>query len=110
MAKNNAIGAWAFLIGVILAVILGALELTSQGVVAAIIVILGLIVGLLNIVDKEIKDFMLAGAVLVIVSALGKAVLSEIAIVSNITDALVMLFVPAVIVVSIKAIFSAAKS
>ena len=109
MAKNNALGAWAFLVGVILAIVLGALKLTTAGAVSTVIVILGLVVGLLNIADKEVKDFLLAGAVLVIVSSLGKTTLSAVSIVSSITDALVMLFVPALIVVSVKAIFSSAK-
>lgn len=103
------LGSWAFLIGVILAVILGALGSISS-TIAWVLVLLGVIVGLINITDKEATPFMTAGAVLVIVSALGGDALAPITILSNVVNALLILFVPATIVVAIKTVFGYAKS
>ncbi len=109
--KQNILGAWAFLIGVILAIVVGLLGLgATEGTYAIVLVILGIIIGLLNIGGAELKEFMLAGTVLVIVSALGgQTYLGLIPYVGEIIKALVVLFVPATIVVALKAVFVLAK-
>jgi len=107
---GNVIGAWAFLIGVVLAVILGLLgQNVLTGMWAIILVVLGLIIGLLNITGGEGKDFLLAGLALVIVGALGGQTLSEIAYIGSILQAMVVLFVPATIVVALKTVFALAR-
>jgi drug/metabolite transporter (DMT)-like permease len=111
MAKNtNLIGAWAFLIGVLLAIIVGIFQLGANETLSVILVVLGIIIGVLNITGTEIKEFMIAGTVLVIVSALGgQSYLGLIPYVGDTLRALVVLFVPATIVVALKAVFSLAK-
>src|SRR3989338_3846704 len=110
MAKGgNLIGSWSFLIGVVFAVILGAMGAITQ-TIAIILVVLGLIVGLLNITDKEVGSFLMAGAVLVIVSALGSNVLDTIPIVARILNAILILFVPATVLVALKSVFSLSKN
>ena len=109
MAKKNLIGAWVFLIGVVLALIVGIFGLGADDKWVMALVVLGLIIGLLNIIAKETKDFLIAGAVLVIVSALGGSTyFGLIPYAEPILRALVILFVPATIVVALKAIFSMA--
>lgn len=103
------LGGWAFLIGVILAVILGAIGRVND-ISVWVLVVIGLIVGLINITEKEATPFMMAGAVLVIVSALGGNSLSSIRLLGNIFSALMTLFVPATIVVAIKTVFGYARS
>ena len=107
--KGNLIGAWAFLIGVILAVIIGLFSLESN-LALGILVVLGVIVGVLNVGDEDVKSFLLAGAVLVIVSYMGASVLGAIPILGSILNSLLVLFVPATIIVALKAVFSIAKS
>jgi len=109
MAKKNLVGAWAFLIGVILAVLVALLGMDLAGTTGIILVILGLIVGLLNIGSDETKEFLMAGVVLVIVGSLSKGVLNVIPQIGSMMDALVMLFVPATIIVALKSVFSIAK-
>ena len=120
MAKKSIgdlVGAWAFLTGVILAVLIGLLG-TSSTLGLTVLVILGLIVGLLNVGNKEAKTFLLAGAILVIVSYMGSNTLSFVSTIKDIFvstikdifDALLILFVPATIIVALKAVFSIAKS
>lgn len=112
MAKAKSmdlVGRWAFLIGVILAVILGALGPVS-GTWAIILVIIGIIVGLLNIADKEVMPFLMSGVVLIIASALGSNVMADVPYVGSILDALLAIFVPATVIVAIKNVFSLAKN
>lgn len=107
--RSNLLGSWSFLIGVILAIILGAIG-AVDGVIAAILVVLGIIVGLLNITASETHQFLIAGAVLVIVVALGKDVLTVIPFIGNILEAILVMFVPSTVIVALKSVFSLAKS
>ena len=109
--KKNLIGAWAFLIGVILAVIFGFI---SYGVwLGWLLVIVGLVIGLLNITDEEVQPFLMAGAILVIVSYFGSNVFGAdklgVAYLTQIMANLLTLFVPATIVVALKSVFSLSK-
>ena len=106
--KGNLIGGWAFLIGVILAIVLGAIGEVG-GIMATILVIVGLIVGLLNIADEEASPFLMSGAVLIIAGGLGADQLSAIPLVNGILQALLTIFVPATIIVAVKNVFSLAR-
>jgi len=106
MAKS--FGAWAFLVGIVLAVIFGIIGMTE--LLTIVLFIIGIIVGLLNVTDTEVTPFLMAGAVLVIVSALGSDVLSAIEWAAGILDAILVIFVPATAVVAIKSVFSIAKN
>ncbi len=104
MAKT--LGGWAFLIGVILAIIFGFVAAGEW--LTWTLVILGIIIGLLNIADKEVKPFLWAGAVLVIVSALGGNVFTG--WLKTILDNMLLLFVPATIVVALRSVMGIAKA
>jgi len=117
-SKENLIGAWAFLIGVILAVVVGLFRTqmpTTSNWPFALLVVLGLLVGFLNVGDKESMTFLLASLALVIVSGMGQSALiyvSQIPLLSSMNEilsALLVLFVPATIIVALKTVFSIAK-
>ncbi|VVB78486.1 Uncharacterised protein [uncultured archaeon] len=118
-SKGRVLGAWAFLIGVILAIVLGVFGTNSW--ILALLVIAGILVGLLNVTDEESSGFLLAGVSLVLVSWLGQDSLSAFATVSigslqigsmliGILSALLILFVPATIIVALKSVFDLAKN
>jgi len=121
MAKNSnvwgLVGSWAFVIGVILAILLGAWNgykgTPIDSTYILVLVIIGLIVGFLNIAGKEVTSFLMSGAILIIASALGQGVFSggEVVIVmlSGILTALLAIFVPATIIVAIKNVFALAR-
>ena len=112
MAKQNHIGVlgrWAFLIGVILAVILGALGPVS-GTWAMVLIIIGIVVGLFNVADREVTPFLMSGAVLIIASALGGNLMGNLPYVGSILDALLAIFVPAIVIVAVKNVFSLARN
>jgi hypothetical protein len=110
---GRTIGAWAFLVGVIVAIIIGAGFSQATSTTIGLLALLGLIVGLLNVSGEEVTQFLLAGTVLVIVSGMGGNTISSALgvgnIVSGILDAIMILFVPATIVVALKSVFSIAK-
>jgi|SRR3989338_9895223 len=112
MVKNgsrNLIGGWAFLIGVLFAIVLGAFgSLTSAWITT--FVIIGLIIGLLNISSEETQPFLLSGAVLLIASGFGGSVIGTVSALGGIFDALLAIFAPAVAVVAIRNVFGLARS
>mgnify|MGYP001614593209 CR=1 FL=1 len=111
MAKKsggNQIGSWAFLIGLVVAVVVGLFgQLGSVWLMA--LVVIGLLVGLLNVADRETTPFLMSGVILIIASAFGGNVLSPVPYAGPIFDALLSLFVPATIVVAVKNVFSIAR-
>ncbi|MDP1695968.1 MAG: hypothetical protein Q8L29_03575 [archaeon] len=108
MKSNHLVGSWAFLIGVVLAVAFGFLgDLSST--VSITLVVIGLVVGLLNVAHREARAFLISGAVLILASALGKDVMNLIPEVGRILDALLLIFVPATVLVAIRNVFGLAR-
>ena len=114
-------GEWAFLLGVFLAIVVGlfAQSLGQQNatLVAGILVILGLIVGFLNISEKEVNSFLIAAIALLATSAsLGPLTdlfsgygLSTIGDwIRGFVGALSAFVSPAAIIVALKAVYSLA--
>jgi len=123
-ARENNIGAWAFLVGVILAVIIGIgvskfIPIPSiarySPQLYGVLVVLGLIIGIM-LSGRESEKFMVAGTVLVIVSGFGKDAIRGTLIgvgvgdlVSAVFAALLILFVPATMIVALKRVFNLAR-
>ena len=114
IVKKKSIGAIAFLVGFVLALILGVFWnfLTDyQGIITALLVLIGIVVGFLNVTGKETKDFLMTGAILIVVSAFGKEALGGVLnnMLVYILNALLVLFVPATLIVAIKSVLAIAK-
>ena len=108
--KGNVVGSWSFLIGIFFAIVLG-LGFTGayQTEILWAVFLLGVVVGLLNIAVEEIGGFLTSGTVLVLVSFLGIQVGTFDAVAPSITNMLtgiLTLFVPATIIVALKAVFA----
>ena len=114
MAKK--MGEWAFIIGVLIAIVIGlfsgSLEANVQGWLVLLLVVLGLIVGLLNVTATESTPFLIAAAALMLTGLSGDT-LSNIPTIGSYLSGIVVqiaVFVtPAAIVVALKAIQSLAK-
>ena len=119
-SRENTIGAWAFLIGVIIAVLIGVFTVifpldwisSYNAQIYALLLLLGFFVGSM-IRGKDSKTFLLSGTALVVVSRFGmesvKGSLIGISLgdaVSTVFGALLALFIPAVIVVAVKTVFN----
>lgn len=106
---KDSLGKWAFVVGVVLAAILGLWgPLTAW--MAWVLVALGLLVGLLNVTSKEATAFLLAGVSLLLATSFGSDALSAIAVLPNVLNAVLVLVVPAVVVVALREVFGIAKS
>ena len=111
------IGFWAFILGLVIAVVVGilaALGIVGAAVMPAIIIvliILGLIVGFLNITAKEILLFLVATIALIVVGGVF-APLSAFSIGAMLDAILALvatLMAPAAIVAAIKALWAVGK-
>ena len=105
------LGAWIFVLGFLIAVILGFMNKPLSSSTLTVLVMFGLIVGLLNITENEVKGFLLASIALLLVgSAANLSVIPFLG--QGLQSALnnVVLFIaPATLVVAIKQIFLLAK-
>lgn len=126
-SKENSVGAWAFLIGVVLAAILGLSTtffkndiptlVSYSSAIYAVLVILGITVGFsIHVEGKDAQTFLITGTILVVVSKFGMESVTGSLIgigigelVSSTFGALLVLFVPATIIVAIKTVFGIAK-
>jgi hypothetical protein len=123
-SRENLIGAYAFLISIILAVVVGVTNLffgkneALTQTLTSILAILGLVAGYF-VAEKEVKTFLIASVALVLVSFAGlqggflsAAVLGIVnvsKIITNILGSLMFIFIPATIVVALKTVFAIAK-
>ena len=107
-------GEWAFIIGVIIAVVVSLFKVnnTISGWLVLLLVVLGLVVGLLNVTEKETTPFLVAAAALLITGTAGSS-LAIIPVIGGYLQSIVQniaVFVaPAAIVVALKAIQALAK-
>ena len=111
--KTKLIGKWAFLVGLLVAVI--ASFITGYATtVALVLFILGLIVGFLNISEKDSNKFLLATIALLTGGIASMSAIVMFGIVSTYLNAIIGNFVAfvsaAALVVAIKAILETSKN
>jgi hypothetical protein len=112
--KRNLIGAWAFLIGILLAIIMGVigtyLGVTLYKFIPGVLIILGIVIGLLNVGVKETSRFLFAALALVIVSVMSyDLIYLAIPQLAEVLKFILILFVPTTIIVALKSVFEVAK-
>lgn len=114
---QKTVGHFAFIVGIIIAVVLGIFSAWMQPAVPAltsILILLGLIVGFLNVTGKETREFLIVAVILVIASYAGGATesLSTVMYIgpylSGIFAAIMAFVVPATVVVGLKEIYALA--
>jgi len=105
-------GSWAFIVGLIIAIIAGFWPLGT--VMTSVLIILGLIVGFLNVTGKETNSFLFSTLVLVVMSSMGGQLLSTIQYIGpmlqSIFSAMMLFIIPAAVVVALKAIYALVKN
>lgn len=108
MAKKNSgqgLGWWAFIVGLVITVITGFIG--NPEAWAWILVVLGLVVGYLNVSDREATSFLIAAVALMLAGSTSLEILW--APLGSILSSLVVLVTPAAIIVGIKTVYEAAK-
>ncbi len=115
MAKGDsmpAIGAWAYIGGLVIAVLAGIFGATDA-TVAMVLGILGLLVGLLNISDKEVQHFLVAGIGFLLsatsLSAIGAKLPAIGSWMGPVFGNIAIFVAPAVAIVALKAVYDISK-
>ncbi|HZX44282.1 MAG TPA: hypothetical protein VFF28_01225 [Candidatus Nanoarchaeia archaeon] len=113
---DKRIGNYSFIIGVIVAVVLGAFSWDAlqpaKPYLASLLVLMGLAVGFLNVTGKETKEYLLVAVVLVIAASMGgaSATLGGVQYIgkylSGIFTQVLAFVVPATVVVALKDIWA----
>jgi hypothetical protein len=115
---TESVGKWAFILGVLIAVIAGLVGGWIVGYAPAILlvlVILGLIVGFLNIGAKEVNDFLLAAIALILVGTIAQLTSIDTiipllgSVIQSIVNNIAAFVAPAALVVSLKAVYGLAS-
>lgn len=113
---DKKIGHYSFIIGVIIAVVLGLAEQmlgTATEWLVSIMVLLGLIVGFMNVSGKESRDFLIVAVILVLVSGGASGTLGNVLYVGSylvsVFNQIMAFVVPATIVVGLKNIKALAE-
>ena len=106
------IGGYAFLLGLLLSVIFALIpSINTANWVPIVLLVLGIIIGLLNIEDKNISLFLIASIVLIATSS---TPLHTLPLIGSFLEKLILNFVnfvmPAALIVSIVAIIRIANS
>lgn len=112
MAK---VGAWAFIVGVILALITGFMA--KSAVITASLVVLGLIVGFLNVTDRETTPFLMASvAIMIALYTAGQSMIGDMITLGQVGVVMIRILAsintfvfPATVVVALKAIYALAQ-
>lgn len=114
------IGQYAFILGVVLAIVLGLfsgfIPADATPWLVSVLILAGLVVGFLNVTGKDTKEFILVATALVIVSfamSQGTQYLSQVEIIGSylqdIFNSIMAFVVPATIVIGLKDIWSLGK-
>jgi len=102
------LGAWAFILGALTAV-LASFVTADTGLLKPILVVLGIIIGLLNINDKDITHFLVAViAILVVGNANFDAVPVAGNLIKKTLQNIVVFVAPAAVIAAVKAVYSVA--
>ena len=111
------IGGAAFILGVIIAIIAGiaaTLGASYAGAVALVLVVLGIIVGFINISEKQNVNFLIAAIALMVVGTANLTVINNIipmlgTLLTSIVQNIAIFVAPAALIVSLKGIWKISK-
>lgn len=107
------IGKWSFIAGILLAILIGALGFMLADYlssVSMILILLGIVVGLLNVTSKQTYDFLVASIALLLAGAAGFETLPMVgAYLGPILSYIGSFVAPAAVIVSLKAIYEVGR-
>lgn len=100
-------GRWAFIIGVLLAIVAGLIpSLQTQPWLVWVLAVLGLVVGFLNVTDKESTGFLVAAIALMGVGNAGTNVFTSYTNISTMLSNIQAFVAPGALVVALKAVYA----
>jgi hypothetical protein len=105
---DSKLGHWAFIVGILIAIIAGLVPAWQTPTITWVLVILGLIVGLLNISAKETVEFLVASIALLVIGSAG-AIPALGTIILSVLANIVAFVAPAALVVALLSIYKLAQ-
>jgi len=109
-SDGKKVGHYAFIAGIVVAIIVALIPQLRGDPATWVLVILGVLVGLLNVTAKEVTEFLVAALVLLISFGLTTLTLASLNTTLGVMWGNVITFIaPAAIVVAIKAIYVLAE-
>lgn len=107
-------GVWAFMIGLIMAILIALLAPTAPSWAVIVLTILGIIVGLLNVSAKEVEKFLVAAIAFLLsfqsLSNVFMTMLGGWVAIGNFFNLISVFMAPAAAVVAIKALYNLARN
>lgn len=107
------VGKWAFIVGIVVAIIAAFVTQVNASTVMLVLFILGLVVGLLNIDKKNTTEFLVAVIALLMVGSLGAISVGQLATpvgyLQEILGNFVAFVAASALVVSVKTVVSKSK-
>ena len=98
------IGKWAFIIGLVVSVIAGIVSIGTTGLTW--LVVLGIVVGFLNVTNKEVTGFLIATIALMMVGSVGLSLPAIGSFVTSMLSAFTAFVAGAALIVAVKEVFS----
>jgi len=110
------LGGWAFIAGAVIAVLAGAFSgaVGYGGAITLLLVVLGLVVGFLNIKPKEVQTFIIASVGLMVAGSANVTVIDSVirglgTVLQSILENIMVFIAPAVIIVGLRTVYSLSK-
>jgi hypothetical protein len=115
---SQRVGSLAFILGVVISIIAGivaGMVTAYAGVIILVLVILGLIVGFLNVADKEIQPFLIAAIALIAIGTTSLLPLDTLynglgTVLTAMLRNIAAFVAPAALIVALKAVYNLAKT
>lgn len=112
--RKGGIGSLFFVVGAIVAILGGLIYPGGLNLaLSSVLIVFGIVVGFLNITTKETTSFLLATVSLVVMTALGGAVLAQVATIGiyleGILLSILIFVVPAGIIVALRVVYTLEK-
>lgn len=109
--KIAKIGEWAFLAGVAIALLLGLFIGEAVGAWATTLIVLGIMVGILNIAEKETTAYLVAAIALLVAGSagLGSLPFTNLMNLSAMLGNIVLFVAPAAVIVAVKTVLTLGK-
>jgi ATP synthase protein I len=101
------IGRYAFLVGLVISVLAGFIDMGATGL--SLLVVLGVIVGFLNVTGKESQRFLVGTIALMLVGTIGINLPAIGTTVTSIVSAFTAFVAGAALIVALKEVYSVAK-
>jgi hypothetical protein len=102
------IGSWAFILGILISIVAGLIPAWQTTTLVWVLVLLGLVVGFLNITAKETTEFLVATVTLLIIGSAGAIPALGVVILSILAN-IVAFVAPAALIVALKSIWVLAQ-